>query len=271
MQQLARIQLTRLVVRSVCDSRASCKCWWPQPYLWSNLGNLAGQVLTRQNIEDVIKFVKRENSLILAYEVYQHNIYTKGSEFHLFKKVANKMDGEYADMELASFMSTSKGFIGGCGYRGGYCEVVNLDPDVIVQLFKSISAKLCPTISGQSAMDAVAHPPELGEPSYELFQKEKSDVLGELALKVRMTTETLNTVDGVCCNKVMPSHACFCRTNHRRGQGEGHGTRRHVLLATSCLKDRRLCGPQQWLWKEAGDLSFQNDDHANCQQAESVS
>jgi len=36
-----------------------------------------------------------------------------------------------------------------CGYRGGYCEVINLDPDVKVQLFKSISAKLCPTVSGQ--------------------------------------------------------------------------------------------------------------------------
>jgi len=29
----------------------------------------AGQVLTRQNIEDVIKFAKRENLLILADEV----------------------------------------------------------------------------------------------------------------------------------------------------------------------------------------------------------
>ena len=36
-----------------------------------------------------------------------------------------------------------------CGYRGGYCEVINLDPDVKFQLFKSISAKLCPTVSGQ--------------------------------------------------------------------------------------------------------------------------
>jgi len=199
-------------------------------------------VLTRQNIEDVIKFVKRENSLILAYEVYQHNIYTKGSEFHSFKKVANKMDGEYADMELASFMSTSKGFIGGCGYRGGYCEVVNLDPDVIVQLFKSISAKLCPTISGQSAMDAVAHPPELGEPSYELFQKEKSDVLGELALKVRMTTETLNTVDGVCCNKVMPSHACFCRTK------PSPRPRRRAWNQTPCTACYQLLEGQASVW-----------------------
>lgn len=36
-----------------------------------------------------------------------------------------------------------------CGYRGGYCEVINMDPEVKVQLIKSISAKLCPTVSGQ--------------------------------------------------------------------------------------------------------------------------
>ena len=30
----------------------------------------AGQVLTRQNIEDVVKFAKRENLLILADEVW---------------------------------------------------------------------------------------------------------------------------------------------------------------------------------------------------------
>ena len=40
-----------------------------------------------------------------------------------------------------------------CGYRGGYCEAVNIDPDVKVQLMKSLSAKLCPTVSGQ-----VSHP-----------------------------------------------------------------------------------------------------------------
>ena len=36
-----------------------------------------------------------------------------------------------------------------CGYRGGYCEAVNMDPDVFGMLMKSISAKLCPSVSGQ--------------------------------------------------------------------------------------------------------------------------
>ena len=44
--------------------------------------------------------------------MYQHNVYAAGSEFHSFKKVMKEMGGEYADMELASFFSTSKGYMG---------------------------------------------------------------------------------------------------------------------------------------------------------------
>ena len=33
------------------------------------------------------------------------------------------MGAPYDQMELASFMSASKGFMGECGYRGGYAEV----------------------------------------------------------------------------------------------------------------------------------------------------
>jgi hypothetical protein len=41
------------------------------------------------------------------------------------------------------------GYMGECGLRGGYAEVVNLEPDVRAMLFKSISAMLCPTVLGQ--------------------------------------------------------------------------------------------------------------------------
>lgn len=36
-----------------------------------------------------------------------------------------------------------------CGYRGGYCEYVNFQDDVVAMLRKSITAKLCPSVSGQ--------------------------------------------------------------------------------------------------------------------------
>ena len=46
-----------------------------------------------------------------------------------------------------------------------------MDPEVKAMLLKAISAKLCPTISGQAAMDVAVNPPRPGEPSYDLFIK----------------------------------------------------------------------------------------------------
>ena len=36
-----------------------------------------------------------------------------------------------------------------CGLRGGYCEIVNMEPEVKVHLLKFLSAKLCPNTNGQ--------------------------------------------------------------------------------------------------------------------------
>ena len=76
-------------------------------------------------------------------------MYAEGCEFHSFKKVMREMGEPYSSMELASFMSTSKGYMGECGIRGGYAEICNVDPQVKAMLLKSISAKLCPTVIGQ--------------------------------------------------------------------------------------------------------------------------
>jgi len=46
------------------------------------------------------------------FQVYQHNVYAEGSAFYSFKKVLTEMGPEYSNMELASFMSTSKGYMG---------------------------------------------------------------------------------------------------------------------------------------------------------------
>ena len=54
-----------------------------------NPGNPTGQVLTRENIEAVIKFAYKENLFILADEVYQHNIYDNNSKFFSFKRVSD--------------------------------------------------------------------------------------------------------------------------------------------------------------------------------------
>ena len=102
------------------------------------------QVLTRANIEAVIRFAQEEHLFVLADEVYQHNVYDPHSAFHSFKKVdsdnttrylvsglydddgqvMSEMGAPYCDMEMASFMSCSKGYMGECGMRGGYVDTV---------------------------------------------------------------------------------------------------------------------------------------------------
>ncbi|XP_060608554.1 alanine aminotransferase 2-like [Ruditapes philippinarum] len=192
--------------RAINEARNHCI---PRAIVIINPGNPTGQVLPRQNIVDIIKFAKEENLFLMADEVYQHNIYASGSEFHSFKKVLTEMGPEYNTMELASFMSTSKGYMGECGFRGGYCEVINLDPDVKVMQLKSISAKLCSSVSGQAVMDVVVNPPKPGEPSYDLFMKEKDFVLGQLKKKAEMVTETFNSIDGISCNVVQGAMYAF--------------------------------------------------------------
>jgi alanine transaminase len=41
------------------------------------------------------------------------------------------------------------GYMGECGLRGGYTEIINMEPNVKAMLLKSISAALCPTVLGQ--------------------------------------------------------------------------------------------------------------------------
>merc|ERR1712029_1191596 len=165
-----------------------------------NPGNPTGQVLTRENVEGVIKFAAEKKLFVFADEVYQQNVYAEGSAFHSFKKVMFEMGAPFNNLEVASFMTCSKGYMGECGIRGGYAEVVNMDPGVMAMLQKSISAKLCPTTLGQACMDLVVNPPRQGEPSYESWLEQKNGTLNSLARRAKLVAETLNSIEGFSCN-----------------------------------------------------------------------
>jgi alanine transaminase len=59
------------------------------------------------------------------------------------------MGSDYANQELFSFHSISKGVVGECGRRGGYFECTNISPDVVAQIYKIASISLCPNVQGQ--------------------------------------------------------------------------------------------------------------------------
>ncbi|GIX91444.1 alanine aminotransferase 2 [Caerostris extrusa] len=122
-----------------------------------------------------------------------------------------EMSGPYKNMELASFMSASKGYMGECGLRGGYVEFINLDPEVKKNFLKFISARLCSSVLGQATMDCVVNPPQEGEPSYDLFIKEKMAVLQSLKERALLVEKTFNNMKGMKCNVVAGAMYAFPR------------------------------------------------------------
>lgn len=194
--------------RALSEAKGKCD---PRAIVVINPGNPTGQVLTKQDIENVIRFAAKHHLFILADEVYQHNIYGN-TPFNSFKKVLHGMGSGYSDtVELASFMSSSKGFMGECGFRGGYCELTNMNPDVKAQLYKMLSAKLCSSVLGQAMMDVVVNHPKQGEPSYDTFMAEKNKVLGDLKFKANLASETFNSLPGFKCNTVAGAMYAFPR------------------------------------------------------------
>merc|ERR1719348_1722001 len=197
---------TQELERSIKEGRRRCIV---RGIVVINPGNPTGQVLTRENIEAVIRFAHKEKLFIFVDEVYQHNVYAKGSQFHSFKKVMTEMGSPYCNMEVASFMSCSKGYMGECGMRGGYAEIVNMDSGVMAMLQKSISAKLCPTILSQACMDIVVNPPHPGEPSYDSWLEQKEGALSSLARRAQLVADTLNSIEGFTCNTVQGAMYAF--------------------------------------------------------------
>ncbi|XP_074478520.1 alanine aminotransferase 2-like [Sebastes fasciatus] len=195
--------------RALNAARQHCN---PRVLCIINPGNPTGQVQSRQCIEDVIRFAKEEHLFLMADEVYQDNVYAEGCKFHSFKKVLFEMGPEYSStVEMASFHSTSKCYMGECGFRGGYMEVINMDPEVKAQLTKLVSVRLCPPVPGQALLDLVVNPPQPDEPSYNTFMKERTTVLADLAEKAGLTEQIFNTVPGITCNPVQGAMYTFPR------------------------------------------------------------
>lgn len=164
-----------------------------------NPGNPTGQVCSRDDLEIICKFCAKYDILLLADEVYQRNIYDENKEFVSAKKVAVETPG-CENLQLISFHSTSKGFIGECGRRGGYMELHNIDPYVQTQLYKLASSGLCSGVDGQMMTSLMCRPPMPGEDSFELFTNEEYSIFDSLKRKAISLVKGLNEIDGMSCN-----------------------------------------------------------------------
>ncbi|KAI8800858.1 pyridoxal phosphate-dependent transferase [Cladochytrium replicatum] len=166
-----------------------------------NPGNPTGQVLSFDNMKEIIKFVQKERLVLLADEVYQTNIYMpERLPFHSFKKVLKSLGPEYDSVELISFNSVSKGMIGECGRRGGYFECTGIDKSVKDLFYKVASVSLCPPVQGQVMVDLMVRPPVPGDASYESYKAEINTILESLKRRASKIAVALNALPGVTCN-----------------------------------------------------------------------
>lgn len=174
-----------------------------------NPGNPTGQVLTRANIEQIIKFAYERNLFILADEVYQENIVSK--PFHSFKKVMFEMGAPYSRMELASFLTASKGWAAECGLRSGYVELLHLQPSVQKTFNIMRSVMQCPSVLGQCILDCVMKPPSPGKPSHNQFINEIRDIHQVLKERTATAYKTFNSIPGYFCNPIDGSMFAYPR------------------------------------------------------------
>jgi alanine transaminase len=163
-----------------------------------NPGNPTGAVLPRESAEEVVDFAEKHGIAIIADEVYQENLY--GAEFVSFAKLVGRRD-----VPLFSLHSTSKGFCGECGHRGGYVEVRN--PPRIKNsklgfmdvMFKQVSVSLCSNTVGQALTYLMVTPPAAGTDAARKFEEERGEVLRSLYEKAELIRANFNQMEGVEC------------------------------------------------------------------------
>jgi aspartate/methionine/tyrosine aminotransferase len=174
-----------------------------------NPGNPTGGVLDAANVEMVLSFAREKGIAVLADEVYQANVWEAGASFVSFASVLERRD--LRDVSLFSLHSTSKGYLGECGHRGGYLECRNVPEPVLAQLTKLQSISLCANSIGQVLTYLLVHPPRPGEPSYERWAREKGEVLEALRRKAELVERGLSGVEGIGCNPVAGAMYAFPR------------------------------------------------------------
>lgn len=177
-----------------------------------NPGNPTGQCLTADNMKDIVTFCYEQRLVLLADEVYQTNIYESETRpFVSFKKAL--MDHPLTEVregvELVSFHSISKGMIGECGRRGGYFECVNLDSQVLEQIYKMSSVSLCPNLHGQILVDLMCNPPRFGDASYDSYSNEIKTIYDSLRRRSQKLEGVFNHMQGVSCQPAQGSMYLF--------------------------------------------------------------
>jgi len=179
----------------------------PRGLVVINPGNPTGQSLDIDAMKEIVEFCVKKDVVLMADEVYQDNIYGE-IPFNSFRKVVFDQ-GAQDDIQMVSFHSISKGFLGECGKRGGYFELIGFDADTRALIYKIASIALCSNVTGQVMMGLSVNPPKEGSPSFDKYNQEKTEILESLKRRARKLVKCLNELEGVSCQPANGSMYAF--------------------------------------------------------------
>lgn len=260
-----RWQLDRPVLDASVEKaqRAGTK---PVAIVVVNPGNPTGSVLSRDNIEMIIRFAREHRLAIVADEVYQENVYDRSVAFHSFARVMEEM--RERDTTLFSLHSVSKGFLGECGHRGGYLEIRNVPDEVNAQFIKLQSISLCANVSGQFATYFMVAPPEPGDESFAVYACERDAILAALKRKAEILGEGVNGIPGMSLDMPQGAMYAFVRFELPPEQGVDpaalppeerrlYEARRDEAYCMTLLEQTGICVvPGSGFGQRAGTLHF---------------
>lgn len=169
-----------------------------------NPGNPTGQLFGKEDIDKIVKFSFDNNLTILADEVYQNNIYIN-KKFVSFRKVISESPFPYNKTMIASSNSTSKGYLGECGFRGGYMELMNFPEEIVEQLRRARYSSYSPNIIGQLLTEAMVNPPKKGRNSEDvvsLYEQEKAVIHKGLQERAIIIAKSLNQIKNITCQPI---------------------------------------------------------------------
>jgi aspartate/methionine/tyrosine aminotransferase len=155
----------------------------------------------------IIDFARSHDLSILTDEVYQEDVYFTDFRFYSFAKVM--AEGSVGDVSLFSFHSTSKGFVGECGHRGGYMEIRNVPGEVVDQIAKLQSVSLCANLPGQVVTYCMVTPPKEGSPSHELYVSERDAIMNQLRERAAILAHGLDAIPGIHCTPIAGAMYAF--------------------------------------------------------------
>ncbi len=163
----------------------------PRAMLVINPNNPTGAVLTRSEMESIVKLCVDCEMALIASEVLQESVdadmkrhldndipskipqnnYEHSHEHHnrfiSFREVIKSMPEPYNHLELFSIYSASKSLISNSAFRIGYLELLNIDSDVYKEMYKHVSIDIATSAVGQVVLDMTISPPSIVEKIYD--------------------------------------------------------------------------------------------------------